>query len=224
MSPQFKLIWIQGTCRGDKISSPQQEFSWKIERSHDGICPRDMSLQHVPSCVPTLKWSWVLRHGSNVVFHMRRIECKLAKRIVFAHLHWIRRIWNTTFDPCLNEPHFDLCKIFPSRSSRPFELASLVNWLPPTWSTSFRRTLSQCSVVVTTFPRLLPAQSSCCWSAWCCGALWQLKPWPAWQLLCSSGPSRAPWSRCCRDCAVRPRSWQTSVCGWFLTSFPESAR
>ena len=29
MSPQFKLTWIQGTCRGDKISSPQQDFSWK---------------------------------------------------------------------------------------------------------------------------------------------------------------------------------------------------
>ena len=42
------------------------------------------------------------RHGSNVVFHMRRIECKLANRIVFAHLHSIRRMWNTTFDPYLN--------------------------------------------------------------------------------------------------------------------------
>ena len=29
MSPQFKLIWIQGTCRADKIPSPQQDFSWK---------------------------------------------------------------------------------------------------------------------------------------------------------------------------------------------------
>ena len=46
-------------------------------------------------------WFWSLLgvKGSNVVFHMRRIECKLAKRIVFAHLHSIRRMWNTTFEP-----------------------------------------------------------------------------------------------------------------------------
>ena len=34
---------------------PGTRFFMKIERSHDGICPRDMSLQHVPSCEPTLK-------------------------------------------------------------------------------------------------------------------------------------------------------------------------
>ena len=32
---------------------PATRFFTKIERSHDGICPRDMSLQNVPSCEPT---------------------------------------------------------------------------------------------------------------------------------------------------------------------------
>ena len=56
-------------------------------------------------------WKWkvekcfILRLGSNVVSHMRRIECKLAKSIVFSHLHSIRRMWNTTCDPCLNYTH-----------------------------------------------------------------------------------------------------------------------
>ena len=55
---------------------------------------------------------YCLRHGSNIVFHMRRIECKLAKRIVFAHLHSTRRMWNTTFDPCLSftpNVHYSTC-------------------------------------------------------------------------------------------------------------------
>ena len=68
MSPQFKLVWIQGTCRGDKILSPRQDFFLKIDRSHEwtcrgdmsrghvaGTCRGDMSPGHVPSCVPTLK-------------------------------------------------------------------------------------------------------------------------------------------------------------------------
>ena len=56
MSPQFKLIWIQGTCRADKISSPQQDFSWKLS-------VHTMTLQHVPSCVPTFRIERV-KHSS----------------------------------------------------------------------------------------------------------------------------------------------------------------
>ena len=32
---------------------PAARFFMKIERSHDGICRGDMTLQHVPSCGPT---------------------------------------------------------------------------------------------------------------------------------------------------------------------------
>ena len=41
---------------------PATRFFMKIERSHDGICPRDMSLQHVPSCEPTfiLRWEVII--------------------------------------------------------------------------------------------------------------------------------------------------------------------
>ena len=48
MFPQFKLIWIQGTGRADKMSSPQQDFSWKLSvhtiEFVAGIGPRDMTL------------------------------------------------------------------------------------------------------------------------------------------------------------------------------------
>lgn len=34
---------------------PTTRLFMKIKRSHDGTSPRDVSLQHVPSCVPTFK-------------------------------------------------------------------------------------------------------------------------------------------------------------------------
>ena len=56
MSPQFKLIWIQGTCRGDKISSPQQDFSWKSSVHTMGFVAGTKSPRHVPATCP-LAWA-----------------------------------------------------------------------------------------------------------------------------------------------------------------------
>ena len=100
MSPEFKSVWIEGTCRGNKTTLhpgyTQGRLVWTVhatcprdtsenkpirKRNHDmslrqdppcehfkkpipatcpcvwkthEILPRDMSLQHVPSCEPTL--------------------------------------------------------------------------------------------------------------------------------------------------------------------------
>ena len=56
MSSQFKLIWIQGTCRGDKISSPQQDFSWKSSVHTMGFVAGTKSPRHVPATCP-LVWA-----------------------------------------------------------------------------------------------------------------------------------------------------------------------
>ena len=64
MSPQFKLIWIQRTCRGDKISSPQQDFSWKSSVHTMGFvpatCPCNMS--------PRVSWPLQCKGGCTI-FH-----------------------------------------------------------------------------------------------------------------------------------------------------------
>ena len=54
------------------ISEGDTRCNWHVARN---------IARNVASCVRTF------RHGSNVVFHMRRIECKLAKRIVFDSTH-----------------------------------------------------------------------------------------------------------------------------------------
>ena len=56
MSPEFKLIWIQGKCRGDKISSPQQVFSWKSSVHTMGFVAGTKSPRHVPATCP-LVWA-----------------------------------------------------------------------------------------------------------------------------------------------------------------------
>ena len=38
------------------------------------------------------------RPGSNVELHMSRTQCKWAKAIVWADLHWVRLMWSSTFD------------------------------------------------------------------------------------------------------------------------------
>ena len=54
-------------------------------------------------------WEWVstcalsldmahVRPGSNVELHMNRTQCKWAKAIVWADLHWVRLMWSSTFD------------------------------------------------------------------------------------------------------------------------------
>ena len=55
-------VWIQGTCRGDKILSPRQYFFMKIDRSHEETCRGDLSRGHVPSCVPTFRVLMWWRH------------------------------------------------------------------------------------------------------------------------------------------------------------------
>ena len=109
MSPEFKSVWIEGKCRGDKTTLhpgyTQGRLVWTVhatcprdtsenkpirKRNHDmslrqdppcehfkkpipatcpfvwtahEILPRDMSLQHVPSCEPTfilLCAHWIL--------------------------------------------------------------------------------------------------------------------------------------------------------------------
>ena len=44
-----------------------------------------------------------LRPGSNAVLHMSLIDCKLTKRIMFAHLHSIRLMWSMAFEPGLRD-------------------------------------------------------------------------------------------------------------------------
>ena len=97
MSPEFRSVWIEGTCRGDKItlhpSYMQGRLVWTVHATcpetliflrQDPLCKRfkkpipatcpfvwtvheilsrDMSLQHVPLCVPTLKLLWGLGKG-----------------------------------------------------------------------------------------------------------------------------------------------------------------
>ena len=66
MSPQFKLIWIQGTCRGDKISSLRQDFLWKSSVHTMGFVAGTKSPRRInhsssfrASCVcPWLLHSW----------------------------------------------------------------------------------------------------------------------------------------------------------------------
>ena len=61
MYPQFKLIWIQGTCRGDKISFPQQDFSWKSSVHTMGFVAGTKSPWHVPATCP-LVWADLYRN------------------------------------------------------------------------------------------------------------------------------------------------------------------
>ena len=56
MSPQFKLIWIQGTCRGDKISSLRQDFLWKSSVHTMGFVAGTKSPRPVPATCP-LVWA-----------------------------------------------------------------------------------------------------------------------------------------------------------------------
>ena len=80
MSPQFKLIWIQGTCRADHISSPEQDFSWKLSVHTMGFVAGTLTLQHVLSCVPTPP----LTHATYRAYKMRLVARGWRK----AELSW----------------------------------------------------------------------------------------------------------------------------------------
>ena len=77
MSPQFKLIWIQGTCRGDKISSPQQDFSWKSSVHTMGFVAGTKSPRHVPATCP-LVWADLY---TEMIFRATSYHCKLALQV-----------------------------------------------------------------------------------------------------------------------------------------------
>ena len=74
---------------------PATRFFMKIERSHDGICPRDMSLQHVPSCEPTLKVQW-------------KAACPIWSSYVISHLN---DAWRWGYR---DEQKMPACKEFPT--------------------------------------------------------------------------------------------------------------
>ena len=70
-SPQFKLIWIQGTCRGEKISGTR--FFMKSSVHTMGFVAGTKSPRHVPATCPLVwadlyfsgcslyTWMWVSR-------------------------------------------------------------------------------------------------------------------------------------------------------------------
>ena len=89
MSPEFKLVWIQGTCRGDKILSPRQDFFMKIDRSHEGTCCGDLLPGHVPSCVPTFSLICILYTSVLTFAHFSCFTHIYNNNIsTFYHLTW----------------------------------------------------------------------------------------------------------------------------------------
>ena len=119
----FKLITCFAECPGpggDWLQDRYGRFwqdppagTWKLRRPgpkinlHSKVSAGNQwttahSGSFLRGCSPKADWRrecLILRPGPNVAFHMSRIECKLAKRIVFAHLHSIRLMWSATFDP-----------------------------------------------------------------------------------------------------------------------------
>ena len=93
---------------------------------------------------------WWVRHGSNVLFHMRRIECNWAKTMRFANLHSIRRMWNT-FDPCLSSMHFSHLNSAQRKTELALEMKFYLDFHRVTWP--WRRILTNGSDVKDVFPR-----------------------------------------------------------------------
>ena len=101
MSPQFKMIWILGTCRTQfrprsKIFHENRAFTRRdLSR---GQSLRDMTLQHVPSCVPTFKFLWC--RGGLALWNVTLFGVEGALR--FGTLRFLRgrggiALWKFTF-------------------------------------------------------------------------------------------------------------------------------
>ena len=99
--PQFKMIWILGTCRTkfrprSKIFHENRAFTRRdLSR---GQSLRDMTLQHVPSCVPTFKFLWC--RGGLALWNVTLFGVEGALR--FGTLRFLRgrggiALWKFTF-------------------------------------------------------------------------------------------------------------------------------
>ena len=84
MLPAFYLLFYKIHYRNSWIINNLNSSQAKIQRRCKNIQP-----YYILKC---------LRPSSNVAFLLRRIQCKWAKTIVWANLHWIRRDRNATFE------------------------------------------------------------------------------------------------------------------------------
>ena len=87
-SRSFRLLQTERTSRSIQIHPV--ELNWDKRRSCHDLNSSELSSSELSSTF--------VRPSSNVAFLSRRIQCKLARTMFFAHLHWIRRDRNATFE------------------------------------------------------------------------------------------------------------------------------